>query len=561
MRTHGWVARVVVAAGFLAAACQGREPLGQPGAAGTGGQTHPGSGGADRDAGSGSGGADRDGGSGDAGRAPDAGGAPTACTPLGPIPRRLWRLSSQQWGSAVQSLLNLPSAPVLVSRGGEAPFASFSDASLAVDVEMLYDIYTQADGATNQIDPMVATTIAPCTGATAEAQTGCATSFVQAFAGQAYRRPITADELADLMTVYQDGATASYNAGIELVMKAILASPSFLFRTELGPPTLTADANGNYPDTTLTPYEIATQLSFTLLGTIPDGPLTAAAEDGSLATKAGLTAQINRLVALPAAQAHLTDTVLEGLGVGILFEKTKDPALLSAISSTISNGDLSPLENDLWTSAERFVSSILWDGSGSMHELFTSQTVYVNARLAALYPDAVVSQPPTSDATFVAATWPAAQGRSGMLTQPSYLWALSDPATNSIVKRGKAIHDEVVCQDPLGSPVDLSDKGAVNVISCKSPDGTQTLSTCDSEVLKSDARIAYEPCRVCHDQIDPYARVLQSFGPIGNYRTLDDAGRPIDPVATFFSAEPPDSRLPGRRRPSRPRARPWRPGR
>ena len=48
---------------------------------------------------------------------------------------------------------------------------------------------------------MVATTIAPCTGTTAEAQTGCAMTFVQAFAEQAYRRPITADELADLMTV------------------------------------------------------------------------------------------------------------------------------------------------------------------------------------------------------------------------------------------------------------------------------------------------------------------------------------------------------------------------
>ena len=242
-------------------------------------------------------------------------------------------------------------------------------------------------------------------------------------------------------------------------MKAILASPSFLFRTELGPPTLTADANGNYPDTTLTPYEIATQLSFTLLGTIPDGPLTAAAADGSLATKAGIATQINRLVALPAAQAHLTDTVLEGLGVGILFEKTKDPALLSVMTSTISAAELSGLQNDLWTSAQRFVSSILWGGSGSMHELFTSQTVYVNERLAALYPDAVVSQPPTSDATFVAATWPASQGRSGMLTQPSYLWALSDPATNSIVKRGKAIHDNVVCQDSSVPPSTSRKKG------------------------------------------------------------------------------------------------------
>src|SRR5450631_318089 len=552
MRTYGDLTRAVAASSFLAAACQGGGSLGQSGVAGAGGQTRPastgsgggggdaGSGGAGRDAGSsGSGNAGSGGGRGDAGTSPDAGGGTTGCTPLGVIPRRLWRLSSEQWGNAVESLLNLPSAPVLTYRGGEAPYPSLSDAFLDVDASMLFDVYTLAGTATSQIDPMVATTIAPCTGTTVEAQTSCATSFVQAFASRAYRRPVTDDELSDLMAVYQDGATDGYNAGVELVIKAIVASPSFLFRTELGPPTLIADAAGNYPDTTLTPDEVASQLSFTLLGTIPDAELSAAAADGSLATRDGIAGQVNRLLALPAAQAYLTDTVLKWLGLGVLFEKTKDAALLSPLSSTGSVPDLSAIENDLWTSAQMFVSSILWNGSGRVDDLFTSQAVYLNLRLATLYPDAIVPVAPSSDTTFMPGTWPTSQGRSGMLTQPSYLWALSDPSLNSLVKRGKAIHDDVVCQDLLGPPVDLSTAEATNVINCKSPDGAQTLSTCDSEVLKSDARVAYQPCRVCHDQIDPYARVLQSFGPIGNYRTLDEAGRTIDPVATFFSTEPP----------------------
>ena len=132
---------------------------------------------------------------------------------------------------------------------------------------------------------------------------------MQAFAAQAYRRPITADELSDLMTVFQDGATASYNAGIELVMKAILASPSFLFRTELGPPTLTADANGNYPDTTLTPYEIASQLSFTLLGTLPDGPLLPPRlQTAAWRPRTAIAAQVDRLIALPAALRSMSRT-------------------------------------------------------------------------------------------------------------------------------------------------------------------------------------------------------------------------------------------------------------
>ena len=132
---------------------------------------------------------------------------------------------------------------------------------------------------------------------------------------------------------------------------------------------------------------------------------------------------------------------------------------------------------------------------------------------------------PTSNTTFVAGTWPTAQGRAGMLTQPSFLWSASDPAKTSIVKRGKFIHDDIVCQDALPPPIDLTTPQAVNVIGCKSPDGATTLSTCDSEVLQSDARMMYAPCKNCHAQMDLYSRVLQNFGPIGNYRT-DRRGRP-----------------------------------
>jgi hypothetical protein len=77
----------------------------------------------------------------------------------------------------------------------------------------------------------------------------------------------------------------------------------------------------------------------------------------------------------------------------------------------------------------------------------------------------------------------------------------------------------------------------LNVIGCKSPDGTMTMSTCDSEILQSNARMTYEPCKLCHAQMDLYSRVLQNFGPIGNFRTMDEANRPIDTAVTF-TADP-----------------------
>ena len=60
----------------------------------------------------------------------------------------------------------------------------------------------------------------------------------------------------------------------------------------------------------------------------------------------------------------------------------------------------------------------------------------------------------------------------------------------------------------------------------------------DSEVTKSDARLSTLPCSSCHEQMDPYSRILQHFGPIGSYRELDEAGRAIDTSETFQGASP-----------------------
>ena len=182
------------------------------------------------------------------------------------------------------------------------------------------------------------------------------------------------------------------------------------------------------------------------------------------------------------------------------------------------------LVGDLLTSAQRFVADALWSGSGQLTDLVSSPRTFVNRRLATLY-----GLPFTGTGTeFVAATWPADQGRAGILTEPSFLWALSDSALTSIVKRGKFIHDDVVCQDPLPPPIDLTTPTALAVIAMG-----------DSEVTKSDARMSPTVvCSGCHFQMDPYSRLLQSFGPIGNYRTVDEVNRPINATVTFSGGSP-----------------------
>jgi hypothetical protein len=442
----------------------------------------------------------------------------TPCTALPAIPRRIWRLSSQQYANATRDLLGLSAAPTLIetTTDGSSAYAFINGADLTVQPGYLFGgLYQTAENIIAQIAPRL-TAIAACN--TGEAQTACATRFAQRFGAKVFRRPLEATEVTNLMKVYTQGATQDFSTGISLMIEALILSPSFIYRTELGPSTLMADASGKFPDTTLTPYEVATQLGFLFLDSTPDDPLLAAAADNSLATNDGVATQVSRLLALPETQASLTGVVVNWFNVGQLVDKAnKDTTLLAALAP--ADQDQTVLVGDLLTSAQRFVTDVLFTSGGKVTDLVTSPKVFVNQRLATLY-----GLPFTGASNgFSAATFPATQTRAGILTQPAFLWAASDPAANSIVKRGKFIHDDVVCQDPLPPPIDLTTPTALAVIAMG-----------DSEITKSDARMSPTVvCSACHSQMDPYSRVLQNFGPVGNYRTLDEVGRPVVASVTF----------------------------
>src|SRR5450755_580645 len=239
--------------------------------------------------------------SGGAGSTPDS----ATCQALPTLPRRLWRLSVEQYQQAVKDLLQLPAAPILTNRGGEAQWAFFSDASLRVDDSFQYGLYE----AIESILPTIPASVTACQ--SGEAATACATRIATSFGAKAFRRPLSQAEITALVSAPAQpasGTTAAVSAapfvsagtdtqtGIKLMLEAILLSPSFVYRTELGPSTLTADASGNYPATTLTPYEVATQLGFTFLGSTPDAALQAAAADTSangLGSVTGITAQLD----------------------------------------------------------------------------------------------------------------------------------------------------------------------------------------------------------------------------------------------------------------------------
>lgn len=448
------------------------------------------------------------------------------CTPLDPIPRRIWRLSVNQYSNSVRDLLGLSAAPDLGTLGGQSTYAFFADETLTVDPQLAFNVSETLRTVLAGLDMRQ---LAACK--SGEADKACATRFASSFGQRAFRRPMTSTETTALMNVFAAGQSESFEAGVSLMVQALLQSPSFMFRSELG-----SGAPNSTATTALNPYEVATQLAYTFLDSTPDAELMAAAANGSLRSVDGVTKQVDRLLMLPAVQANLVRITLAWFNVNQLYAKQKDKSLLAALNPTDATiTDLTTsLQNDMLQSASLFVDDIYWHGSGLITDLLTSDKMFISQQMATLLN---LPYDPSQGATpdgFVAVSG-TDQGRSGMLTQPALLWAVSDIATTSIVHRGIEVHDNVICATPIMFP-----SGLIN-----SPDIVMALAARPTEIEKSDYRLfENDVCTGCHGNIDPYGRVLEGFDPVGNVRTIAD-GIPVDSSADFSRAAPLSGTLDG----------------
>ena len=445
------------------------------------------------------------------------------CNPLDAIPRRIWRLSVNQYGNSVRDLLGLPAAPDLGTLGGQSTYAFFADETLTVDPQLAFNVSETLRQVLAGVDLRQ---LAACK--SGDTDNACATRFASSCGARAFRRPVNTTETFALMKVFAAGQPESFESGISLMVQALLQSPSFMFRSELGKGDPSAVAS-----TDLDPYEVATQLAYTFLDSTPDAELMAAAANGSLKNVDGVTKQVDRLLMLPAVQANLVRITLAWFNVNQLYAKQKDKSLLVPLNpsdATISDLTTS-LQNDMLKSASLFVDDIYWHGSGQITDLLTSDRMFINQRMATLL-NLPFDSPSPDDFVPVSG---ADQGRAGMLTQPALLWAVSDIATTSIVHRGIEIHDNVICATPIMFP-----SGLVN-----RPDIVAALAARPTEIEKSDYRLfENSDCTGCHGNIDPYGRILEGFDAIGNVRTIAD-GIPVDSSADFSHASPLSGTLDG----------------
>jgi hypothetical protein len=440
-----------------------------------------------------------------------SGGAGATCSASASLaPARIWRLTDAQYVNVVAQVfgVRVPSE-VTAADAKPADFTNFSEApelTAQSSTVIAYQKVAHA-AATAAVAANLAVFIpSPCGKTPSDA---CVQGFIRNRVARAFGRPVADSEAQDLLAVYHAGLAESVAAGVRMIIEATLQAPSFLYRTELGPPA----AGGPAAKVALTPFELAAAVSFALTDSVPDDELWAHAADGSLATPSVLAQEVDRVLASPAARANLGKQAGYWLGVEKLQSIVpKNTTLFPAWTPAV--------QQDLYASARAFVEDVV--GGGTMSDLMSSRRMYLNANLAKVYGIPGVT---SADLQPVDVQGP---GRAdGIFTQPAVLAAWSHPDRGDAVHRGLFIYNAFVCGPTIPPPP----ANAQTIAATFPADATQ-------RQLATLRATNAAGCGACHGLFDPLGLSTENYDPIGRYATTDANGQPIDASATLKNLGP-----------------------
>ncbi len=330
-----------------------------------------------------------------------------------------------------------------------------------------------------------------------EAELSCVRDILSTLARRAYRRPVTSRDLDVLLGFYDDGRNdGGFEAGIELALRRLLASPEFLFRVERDPAGVEPGTNYRLSD-----LELASRLSFFLWSSIPDDALLDLAAAGQLHDPAVLEAEVRRMLADDRAAA-----LVENFAGQWLYLRNV-PALAPDENLFPDFGEA--LRRAMQRETELFVTSVMREDR-SVLELLTADYTFVNERLARHY-----GMPNVYGSHFRRVTLDN-DARRGLLGHGSILSATAYPTRTSPVLRGKWVLENL-----LGTPPPLPP-----------PDVPALEETSDGRALSMreamEQHRANPVCASCHRLMDPPGFALEQFDAVGRYRTRSEANAAID---------------------------------
>jgi len=342
------------------------------------------------------------------------------------------------------------------------------------------------------------------------------------FAERAYRRPLAAGERNDLLAYYRSlraKSELSHEDAIRDSLVSILMSPDFLYRLDLADPGLTSSkplvhaslpTPAPLPTERLSGYALASRLSYFLWCSMPDSELLQHAAHGDLQNREVLLSETRRML----KDSRLRGLATEFTGNWLGFRQFET-------NNSVDRGRF-PTFNDslreaMFQEPIRFLQDLVFR-NGSVLDLLYGDYTFVNPPLAQHYGIPAI----TGDAEhWVRVTNAGQYGRGGLLPMAVFLTQNSPGLRTSPVKRGNWVVQKVLgIKIPPPLPV--------------VPELPADEAKSELPVREMLARHRENPvCSACHSRFDAFGLAFEGYGPVGNARTADLAGRPVDTAVTY----------------------------
>ena len=401
---------------------------------------------------------------------------------------RLRRLNREQYQRAVRDLLNVSFEPGADFPTDEkvAAFSSNTVTPLArLGVEQYLDAAVDiADLAVGSLD-----TLTSCD-RSKRGDSACAADLVATLGARAYRRPLTDVESKRYTDLFASAAT--FEDGARDLLTTLLVSPHFLYAEELA----SDDTTAAQP---LDAYALATRLSLTLWGSVPDDSLMQAAAAGQLDTPDNIRVQAEHMLDDARAADTLASFHVQWLGLDAIDELTKEPSAYPSFDAATAVA--------MRAETAAFADYVFRRADGTLDTLLTSPLAFPQGPLADIYgikPNVDPTQPVSLDPT----------RRAGILTQAAFLAVQAHPNQTSPVRRGVVVLRNVMCADLPNPPPNVNN-------------ATPNLDPAATTRERFAEHTASPQCAGCHTLIDPIGFGFEHYDAIGQYRTSEN-GMPID---------------------------------
>ncbi len=331
---------------------------------------------------------------------------------------------------------------------------------------------------------------------------------LQDFAARAYRRPLTAAERDGLLAFYRSMRQQGLEHADAMrdAIVSVLMSPDFCYRIDLTA-TTRAVAPGRVA---LSNYALASRLSYFLWSSMPDQELLARAAAGDLQRPEVLAAQARRM---------LKDSRIRGLatefgGNWLDFRRFEEHNAVDRERFTSFDNEL---REAMFEEPVQFLLDNIRENRSVLDFLYGRHT-FVNEALAKHYGLAV---PEGRAAGWWRVDDATAYGRGGLLPMSVFLTKNAPGLRTSPVKRGYWVVRQLLGERIPPPPAMV-------------PELPRDEAKLDLPLRDLLARHREDKsCASCHARFDSLGLVFEGYGPVGERRTEDLSGRPVDASATF----------------------------